>query len=151
MKQDVANDATALSSGQTVYEPSATDPRIVAVLEAELRLERAGNPLDLAAFEALFAPDLVVHAPINKVVQRDNILARMRSGQIAYEPDFDRTIDFAGVRGNLVVIMGEEVVRPTGAAPNAGKLIRRRFTDIWKLADGAWTLAIRQATVISAE
>lgn len=146
----VLTGSLAHSQNRTVYEASASDPRIVAALDGERRMERAGQPFDLAAMERVFAPDLVVHSPINMVVHRDNVLARMRGGQIAYEPNVERRIEFAGVRGDLVVIMGEEVVRPTGDAPNAGKVVRRRFTDIWKSIDGVWRLAIRQATVTSA-
>jgi hypothetical protein len=47
--------------------------------------------------------------------------------------------------------MGEEIVHPIGNTSNAGKLVRRRFTDIWKNIDGVWKLTIRQATVTPAE
>ena len=130
-----------------VYDPSENDPRIVAALDAERRMERAGQARDAAAFDSLFAPGLIVNAPINKVVHRDDVLARMRSGQIAYEPDFERSLEFAGVRGDLVVIMGEEIVRPTADAPHAGKVIRRRFTDVWKSGEAGWKLVIRHATI----
>ena len=88
----------------------------------------------------------MVHSPLNTVVDRENVLARLRSGQISYERDVEENFEFVGVRGG-VVIMGEEVVHPIDNAPNAGKTVRRRFTDIWKNIDGVWKLAIRQATV----
>ena len=50
--------------------------------------------------------------------------------------------------------MGEEVVKPraTSANANAGKTVRRRFTDVWrKDADGRWRLSVRQATITSVE
>ena len=93
-----------------------------------------------------------MHAPVNRVVNRDDVMARMRNGQIAYEPDNgEHRVEFIGVRGDTVVVMGEEIVRPTGAAPDAGKIVRRRFTDIWKQYGGLWKLAIRQGTVTSVE
>jgi ketosteroid isomerase-like protein len=130
--------APLYSQGQTVYEPSPTDPRIVAVLDAQKRFEAASMRGDWDAVEkTFFAPDLVVHAPINRVVGRDNVMARMRNGQIAYEANTgEHRVEFIGVRGDVVVVMGEESVKPVGNAPNAGKLIRRRFTDIWKNIDG---------------
>jgi hypothetical protein len=85
------------------------------------------------------------------VVDRSNVLARIRGGQIRYEPNVERKIEFAGVRGDTVVIMGEEIVRPIANTPNAGKIVHRRFTDIWKDTNSVWRLAVRQATVISAE
>jgi ketosteroid isomerase-like protein len=144
--------ARAYSQGQTVYEPSANDPRIVAVLDAQKRFEAASMRGDWDAVEKeFFAPDLLVNAPINRVVNRDNVMARMRGGQIAYEPGAEHRVEFIGVRGDLVVVMGEESAKPTGNAPNAGKLIRRRFTDIWKNINGTWKLTIRHSTVTSVE
>jgi hypothetical protein len=100
--------------------------------------------------EALTAPDVVVHAPINMVVTRENVLGRLRNGQISYD-NVERTIAFAGVRGDTVVLMGEEVVTPNRDAPNAGKVVHRRFTDIWAKAGDAWVLAVRHATNTSVE
>ena len=139
------------SQAPTVYEPSARDPRIVAVIEAQKRLEDVSMRGDWKALEeTVFAPDLVVHAPINRVANRDNVMSRMRSGEIAYEGGEHR-VEFMGVRGDSVVAMGEEIVRPVGIAPNAGKVVRRRFTDIWKNYNGRWKLAVRHATVTSVE
>jgi hypothetical protein len=135
---------------ETVFEPSANDPRILAAIDAQKRLEVAMMGLDLPSVETLMAPDLVVHAPINLVVNRENVLARLRGGQISYD-DVVRTISFAGVRGETVVLMGEEVVTPNRDAPNAGRLVHRRFTDIWTDASGAWRLIVRQATNTSVE
>jgi hypothetical protein len=139
------------AQSRTVYDPSATDPRVVGALDAERRMERAGEPLDVNAMAAVFAPDLVVNSPINVVVTRDNVLARMRGGQIAYESNMMRTFEFVGVRGELVLVMGEEVVRPVGDAPHAGKTVHRRFTDLWKTYDSVWRLAFRQATITSVQ
>lgn len=139
------------SSSQTVYEPSANDPRIIAVLDTQKRAQEAAGRADWKAAENFFAPDVVVHSPTNRVVNREDIIARMRSGQIGAEPGATRHIEFLGVRGDSVVIMGEETFRPGSNAPNAGKLVHRRFTDIWKQYDGLWKLAIRQATLTSVE
>jgi len=134
---------------QDEREPAADDPDVSAALSAQRRLQAAMQKLDFGAIEELLAPDLVVHAPINEIVDRDSVMARLRSGQISYEPGTERKVEFAGTRGDGVVIMGEEIVRPTKDAPGAGKTIHRRFTDIWKRMDGAWRLVVRQATIIS--
>ena len=134
----------------TEYDPSATDPRVLAVLEARSRLNDAGARHDVEAFEALFATDIVVNSPINAVVHRDNILARFRNSHISYD-SADEKIEFIGVRGDFVVVMGEEIVTPIAHTPNAGKIVHRRFTDIWREIDGAWKLAARQATTVSTE
>jgi len=144
--------AMMTSSAQTtVYEPSPTDPRVVAVLAAQKRLQDVMLANDVAGIEALMASDLLVNAPINKVVNRDNVIGRIKAAQISYQPDVVRNIEFVGVRGDVVVIMGEEVVHPNKDAPYAGKTEHRRFTDIWKQMDGVWKLWIRQATVTKAD
>ncbi len=79
------------------------------------------------------------------------MIGRIRAGQISYEQDVVRNIEFAGVRGDVVVIMGEEIVHPNKASPYAGKTEYRRFTDVWKQTDGVWKLWIRQATVTKVE
>src|SRR5688572_33168437 len=96
--------APSYSYGQTVYEPSANDSRIVAVLDAQKRAEVAFKGADWKTIEeTYFAPDVVVHAPINRVVNRDNVMQRMRNAQIAYE-DAERRVEFVGVRGDAVVL-----------------------------------------------
>ncbi len=100
--------------------------------------------------DEMLATNAVVNAPINRVVSRDNVIERARAGQIAYEPNAVRNIEFAGVRGAHVIIMGEEVVHPTEDTPHAGEVVRRRFTDIWGEEQGRWRLQARQSTVVSA-
>jgi ketosteroid isomerase-like protein len=64
----------------------------------------------------------------------------------------ETTIEALEARGDHVVLMGEEVVRPRDAAANAGKTVRRRFTDVWRREpDGTWLLTIRQATITSVD
>jgi hypothetical protein len=140
-----------VAGSPTIYEPSADDPRIVAVLAAIQRLEAAMRAENIVGIEALMATEMLVNAPINKVVNRDNVIGRIGSGQISYESDIVRNIDFVGVRDDVVVVMGEEVVRPNKNAPYAGKTAHRRFTDVWKQFDDVWKVWIRQATITKAE
>ncbi len=107
--------------------------------------------IDIEGVEALMAPDILVHAPINRVVDRKNIIGRLKAAQISYESAAEEVIDFVGVRGDMVVIMGEEVLRPNKDAPYAGKTEYRRSTDVWKPFDGVWKLWIRQATITKIE
>src|SRR5271170_7873870 len=72
------------SASATVYEPSASDPRIVAALAARRRLGAVMRAVDIAGVEALMAADIVVNAPINKVVDRNNIIGRLKAAQISY-------------------------------------------------------------------
>jgi hypothetical protein len=43
--------------------------------------------------------------------------------------------------------MRNEILAPKGRAPHTGKIVHRRFTDIWRNEHGLWRLALRQATV----
>ena len=45
--------------------------------------------------------------------------------------------------------MGEETYQFEAGMPQAGKTLRRRFTDLYQKVDGKWALSLRQATVIS--
>ena len=139
------------SDSETVYDPSANDPCIVAALAAQNRLADAMLAQDVAGMETFMTLDLLVNAPINRVVGRESVIGRIKAAQISYEHDYVRHIDFAGVRGNCVVIMGEEIMHPTRDAPYAGKIEHRRFTDLWKLVGGVWKLWIRQATITKVE
>ena len=130
------------------FEPSANDPRIVAALDARQRLEAVFEKQDADALASFACADVLVNAPINRVVTLDNIVSRFRAGKIHYE-SIATLLEFAGVRGDLVVLMGEEIVVPTGDTPNAGKTVRRRFTDVWRQVDGNWKLALRQGTAYS--
>lgn len=76
--------------------------------------------------------------------------ARFRDGRIDYT-SLKVNLEFAGVRGDAVVLMGEEVVTPASDAPHARRTVHRRFTDIWRQIRGAWKLVIRQGTIISIE
>jgi hypothetical protein len=139
------------STANIWFDPSADDPRIVAALAAQTRMLNVAADEVAAMMDEVLAANAVINAPINRVVGRDSVVERARAGQIAYEPNAVRNIEFAGVRGDHVIIMGEEVVHPTDAAPHAGKLVRRRFTDIWGEEQGRWRLQARQATVVSAD
>jgi hypothetical protein len=60
-----------------------------------------------------------------------------------------RSIEYAGMLGEMVLLMGDERVVPKGDSPMAGKEVRRRFTDVWKMEGGHWVLTARQATIVA--
>lgn len=152
LSQQRAPDARAGVSGETVFDPSPNDPRIHAVLDARQKRNEAMTKGDLAAVRRYMPPEMVVNAPINRVVNGKNVLDRLARGEIAYEEGGESVIEFAGVRGDLVVLMGRGMLKPVGNAPNAGKVIRRRWTDIWKQnAAGEWQTIIRHATIHAVE
>jgi hypothetical protein len=116
-----------------------------------LKLSTESITLSLRTIElrspVFFAPDLVVNNPQNGISIPGATARRDAAGLISYS-SYVRSIEYAGKLGDMVVLMGDETVGPKGSAPMAGKKVRRRFTDIWKIVSGRWVLAARQATII---
>ena len=119
-------------------------------LEQEIRtLEQAQVDAllrnDIAAIKRNWATDYVVNNPLNEVVEASK--GRIASGTRTYS-SFSREVERVLIHGNTVIVMGQEIVVPSGTAPDAGKTIIRRFTNIWMKRDGKWLMTARQATVI---
>lgn len=130
---------------------AAQNPVIAAALAARAQLDAAFAAQDVEAVAAVAAKDLIVNTPANRVARLETVLGFFKAGRMNYE-SADETIEALDLRGDQVVIMGEEVVRPKETAANAGKTVRRRFTDVWrKESDGKWRLTIRQATITAVE
>ena len=130
---------------------AAKDPVIAAALAARARLDAAFAAQDVEGVTAVSAQDLIVNTPATQVSRLETVLGFFRAGRMNYE-SFELVIEGLDARGDHVVIMGEEMVKPKEGAPNphAGKTVRRRFTDVWrKDPDGEWRLTIRHATITS--
>ena len=133
----------------------AQAPAIPIGLESEIRR------LDLAHADAIFrgdevalkelmAPDLTVNHPTNQIVnETQGILKMIRSGVIRYSA-FERVPEKIIVLDGMVVVMGHENVVPAEGAPNAGKALQRRYTNIWTQRNGKWRLTIRHANNVCA-
>ncbi|MCC5846274.1 MAG: nuclear transport factor 2 family protein [Verrucomicrobia bacterium] len=103
---------------------------------------------DLETLTRLLAEDFLVNNPANMVLtSRDQVMDRIHSGIIRYE-GFEQRFEEVRVYEGLVMVMGEETVRPGGIAPGAGQILRRRFTNIWMFREGAWVLSARHANII---
>lgn len=123
------------------------------VLEQEIRrldLAHADAILrrDTEALKKLIAEDAVTNHPTNKVVkEREGILEMIRTGVINYS-SFVREPETFLFYKNTVIVMGHETLKPTGDAPNAGKIIQRRYTNVWMKQKGKWLLAVRHANIV---
>jgi hypothetical protein len=127
---------------------AAKEPKIASVLEAVNVIDTALIKDDHAAFAALLAKDLVVNNPQNSISIRGATGRRNTSGLISYS-SYMRPIEYAGMLGEMVLLMGDERVVPKGDSPMAQKEVRRRFTDMWKMEGGHWVLTARQATIVA--
>jgi ketosteroid isomerase-like protein len=100
---------------------------------------------DFAAVEKLWAKDMTVNNPFNQVVRSSG--GRVRTGAVTYS-SFARNIESVQVLGDTVIVMGNEVVIPSGKSVGAGTTIRRRYTNVWMKREGEWLLTARHANVI---
>lgn len=126
---------------------AAKEPAVAAVLEAVSQMDQSLIDDDHSRFAALLASDLVVHNPQNSISEPGTTAQLNAGGRISYV-SYSRTIEYAGVRNDMVVLMGEEHVVPKPPNPMAGQTVRRRFTDLWREDEGRWSLALRQSTII---
>src|ERR1700677_5211921 len=130
------------------FATAAKDPKIASVLEAVNVIDAALIKDDHAAFAALLAKDLVVNNPQNSISIRGATGQRNTSGLISYS-SYVRSVEYAGMLGEMVLLMGDERIVPKGDSPMAGKEGRRRFTDGGKMEGGHWVLTARQATIVA--
>ncbi|QYE37050.1 nuclear transport factor 2 family protein (plasmid) [Polymorphobacter sp. PAMC 29334] len=123
------------------------DPRVAAVLKEVDLIDAAIVAGDKEGFVRAFADDAIVNSPFNNVTTKAMAAARYQSGVLTYKY-LHRSIEYAGLRrDDEVVLMGEETCEPPAGNMFAGKTVRRRFTDVWRLQGGRWLLSLRQATV----
>jgi hypothetical protein len=102
---------------------------------------------EYAVFAAALAPELVVNNPVNICAPRAVVRQLNADGKISYS-QYERLIEHASLRGDMVLLMGEETVVPKGKNPLAGQTVRRRFTELWRPEGEAWLLTARQATIV---
>lgn len=128
----------------------AQEPPAGPALEQEIRA------LDLAHAEAIFKGDaraldalmddeVTVNHPTNRIVkEKQELLDLIGQGVIRYSA-FERHPEKFLFFKDMVVVMGNETVVPAPGAPNAGKTLQRRYTNVWMRRDGHWRLTIRHA------
>ena len=127
------------------------DPR-----EAEIRrlenLERESVlKFDSATlFGKIWSPKMVVNTPANVVGTVEGTKAQLRSGNLNYL-SFERDIEKITFYDNVAIVMGGEKIKPQGKQMNAGKLVTRRFTNVWIYSNNSWSIIARQATIIKVE
>ena len=142
-----------LLSCVTTYA-AAQAPRRDSVVEATIRAldnqERlAALNQDYAALERLWSEHFLVNAPSNQIMpNRSAVLDWFRKG-MTMRSTYERSIEHVRVDGDIAIVMGAETLTPIANAPNAGRTVRRRFTNIWKKEGDTWRLWARHANVIA--
>ena len=142
--------AVAVSS-QT---PAAHSKKAVSAEQAV----RAKNAEEVAGFihkdaqvlSLLWSDDFVVTNPLNKFVNKNQVLGMMRSGFLVIT-SYDRQIEYLRFYGDTAIVAGAETVVWGGKMPNAGKSERLRFTAIWMKEQGRWREVARHANIIPSQ
>jgi ketosteroid isomerase-like protein len=100
---------------------------------------------DAAALDILMDDDVTVNHPTNRIVkEKKELLNLIQQGVIRYT-SFERYPEKFLFFNDMVVVMGNETVVPAQGAPNAGKSLQRRYTNIWMKRNGVWRLTARHA------
>jgi ketosteroid isomerase-like protein len=130
---------------QQLFAQEASAEADIRKLEEQER--QAVLKKDTAMLRKIWDKHFLVNAPTNRIVITDDAVARPVITQLSYA-SFTREIEQILVRGDVVFSMGSEIVVPAEGSPNAGKEIKRRYTNVWMKQSGVWTLVARHASVI---
>jgi ketosteroid isomerase-like protein len=100
---------------------------------------------DAAALDSLMDDSVTVNHPTNRIIkEKKELLELIHEGVIRYT-SFERFPEKFLFFTDMVVVMGSETVVPAKGAPNAGKTLQRRYTNVWMKRDGRWRLTVRHA------
>lgn len=106
---------------------------------------------DVSALDSLMDDNITVNHPTNRIVkEKKELLDLIQQGVIRYT-SFERHPETFLFFKDMVVVMGKETVVPARAAPNAGKTMHRRYTNVWMKRQDKWRLTVRHANNICAE
>lgn len=133
-----------------IFNTHAQSNSETAIRKLEDEQREAFLKKDTSALYNLFSPDFVVHAPTNRITTLQQLKALIRSGEVDMEA-FERVTEKVTFIENIAVAMGNETLKPTGKMPNAGKTVKRRYTNIWMKNKNTWQLVARQSTIVSIE
>jgi hypothetical protein len=129
----------------------AQQNREAEIRNLENREREAVSKSDSAMlYNKLWSPNMVIHGPANRINTVEGTKMLLRTGKLSYS-SFERAIEKITFNDNLAIVMGEEKIKPQGQQDNAGKLVTRRFTNIWKYENNSWSIIARQATIIRVE
>ncbi|HJZ41648.1 MAG TPA: nuclear transport factor 2 family protein [Bacteroidales bacterium] len=127
---------------------SAQDEQEKKVIEIEVRKLDSLHAAavlggDLNEMDKYWTEDFMVTNPFNEIDKAD----RIRNGTVTYA-SFQRICEAVQIHENVAILMGKEIVVPKGKSPDSGKIIIRRYTNIWMKINGLWKLVARHASVI---
>jgi len=99
---------------------------------------------DIGRLEELFSDELVVNSPINLINDKKKILQLLEDRAIGHVSSTIRH-EFMRRDGDLVIVMGSDAVQNSPTE----RVLRRRFTNVWRREGDRWRLYVRHANVIA--
>ena len=131
-----------MDSSKTPDPHQADWQRKIEALEEQGR--RAFLAQDIDQLRVLWSEDLVVNSPLNRVLERNQVLDLLQRGVIRHA-SFDVHIEVIRRHGDLVTVMGHDVVTDAPGAPP----VQRRFTNVWHALGESWQMVARHAHPIA--
>jgi uncharacterized protein (TIGR02246 family) len=132
--------ATCVSAGAD----TDVEQEIRRLSDEEVRAFLQNNPNAMAQ---LWSDHLVVTNPLNKFVNKQDVLGMMQSAFLLIT-SYDRRIEYVRVYGSTVILAGCETVVWGGRMPNSGKTEQLRFTAVWMNRDRRWQEVARHANIV---
>ncbi|MGE5236572.1 MAG: nuclear transport factor 2 family protein [Acidobacteriota bacterium] len=99
---------------------------------------------DVGRLRQLWSDRLVVNSPLNRVLDREQVLDLLQRGVIQHA-SYDEHMENAVRHGDSVVVMGRDVVTDTPGGPP----LQRRFTNVWAASGESWQLIARHANPVA--
>jgi len=141
--------AALLASGQTPRHQTSKDRRVkeeIRRLDAQEVEALLRN--DVKTLGRIWSGDFVVTNPLNKFVNKQQVLGMIESGILAFT-SYDRQVEYVHIYRDTAVVAGSETVVWAGKMPMAGKTSHLRFTAVWMRQDGRWQEVARHANIIA--
>jgi hypothetical protein len=106
---------------------------------------------DAGAQQEFMHPNYILNGPSNRVMRKPALVAMLARGAMGSDR-FERTVEGTAITGNVGIVMGSEVVRPTATSElgtqHGAEPLNRRHTNVFLFEGGKWRFLARQATVV---
>ena len=149
--------ATLLSCTASLYGQTSQMKNNNTVAEKEIkRLYAVEQKLilnqDTVGMKKFYPEDFVVTNPFGQFINKRKVIERVKGNIIKYS-SYERKFDYFKFYGNTAIVIGSEIVIPTQDAnrSDAGKIVNRRFTEVWMKRGLEWKKVVRHASNVIPE
>jgi ketosteroid isomerase-like protein len=107
---------------------------------------------DTVGMKKFYPEDFVVTNPFGQFINKQKVIERVKGNIIKYS-SYERKFDYFKFYGNTAIVIGSEIVIPTQDAnrSDAGKIVNRRFTEVWMKRGLEWKKVVRHASNVIPE